>query len=64
MGSASEVVRDGLRLLHRDEEVRRGELIDGEKFFAGWRARLEAAGSTASRRSGPNRNLDERRQGR
>ncbi|MDX2198760.1 MAG: type II toxin-antitoxin system ParD family antitoxin [Phycisphaerae bacterium] len=85
--SASEVVRDGLRLLQRDEEARlldkwlvegltaeeeasippdvlnrardtirakvregleearRGELVDGEEFFARWKARLEGAAS-------------------
>lgn len=82
--SASEVIRDGLRLLQRDEEsrlldkwliegltpeeeasipagvleharetirakvregldeARRGEFVDGEKFFAHWKDRLEA----------------------
>lgn len=86
--SASEVVRDGLRLLQRDEETRlldkwlvegltaeeeasippdvlnraretirakvregldearRGELVDGEEFFAQWKARLEDAASS------------------
>jgi len=85
--SASEVVRDGLRLLQRDEEARlldkwlvegltaeeeasippdvlsraretikakiregldearRGNLIDGEEFFARWKTRLEDAAS-------------------
>lgn len=85
--SASEVVRDGLRLLQRDEEARlldkwliegltpeeeasipadvftrareairakvregldearRGECVDGEEFFARWKARLESTAS-------------------
>jgi antitoxin ParD1/3/4 len=85
--SASEVVRDGLRLLQRDEEARlldkwlveglspeeeasipedvlhrareairakvregleearRGECVDGEEFFARWKARIENATS-------------------
>ncbi|MCK6484546.1 MAG: type II toxin-antitoxin system ParD family antitoxin [Phycisphaerae bacterium] len=85
--SASEVVRDGLRLLQRDEEARlldkwliegltaeeeasippdvlnraretirakiregldearRGNLVDGEEFFARWKTRLEDAAS-------------------
>lgn len=85
--SASEVVRDGLRLLQDDEQVRlvnkwlsegltpqeeaglpsgllrrakeairakiqegleearRGELVDGEEFFAQWRARLQKGAS-------------------
>lgn len=88
--SASEVVRDGLRLLQDDEqarlldkwllegltpeeqasippevfrrasesirakvregldEARRGEFVDGEEFFARWKARLEDAASAKS----------------
>jgi len=86
--SASEVIRDGLRLLQREEEARlvdkwlvegltpeeeaevtpalldraretirakvresleearRGELVDGEAFFARWKRRLEAAAAS------------------
>jgi putative addiction module CopG family antidote len=91
--SASEVVRDGLRLLQRDEEsrlldkwlvdgltpkeeaslpkdtlkrardvirakvregleeARRGELVDGEAFFARWKKRIAAAKATRNTRS-------------
>ena len=91
--SASEVVRDGLRWLQREEEsrllekwliegltpeeqasiptrilndaqeairakvregleaARRGEFENGEEFFARWKKRLEAAGSSASGKS-------------
>jgi antitoxin ParD1/3/4 len=92
--SASEVIRDGLRLLQREEEgrlldkwlvegltpeeeaglspgllerarktirakvregleeARRGEFVDGETFFAGWKQRLEAAEASAREPSG------------
>jgi hypothetical protein len=33
-------VREGL------DQARRGELVDGEAFFAGWRARLESASAS------------------
>ena len=92
--SASEVVRDGLRLLQRDEEARlldkwhvegltpaeeatlpaglldraretirakvregldearRGEFVDGQEFFARWKARLDEAAASGTKRSG------------
>lgn len=95
--SASEVIRDGLRLLQRDEEARLldkwlvqgltpdeeadlpaglldraretirakvrqgleearcGEFVDGEKFFAGWKTRLETGAASKSKRSGAKR---------
>ena len=28
------------------EAIERGDMVDGEEFFAGWKARLEAASST------------------
>lgn len=95
--SASEVIRDGLRLLQRDEEsrlldkwlvegltpeeeasipagvleharetirakvregldeARRGEFVDGEKFFAAWKSRIENAAASTSRKDGVKR---------
>ena len=95
--TASEVVRDGLRLLQRDEEARllekwiaqgltpeeeasirtdvlnrarqslqakiregleearRGELLDGEEYFARWRTRLEKAAASENRKPGVKR---------
>lgn len=93
--SASEVVRDGLRLLQREEEARlldkwlvegltpeeeaslpadvlrraretirakvregldearRGQLVDGEEFFAGWKTRIDAASKPGKRGTKP-----------